>query len=632
MAPFLELFSQDQYQPGKMIAKFRTGIVNIPFGETSVTPDEQTINDENLLSILNGIGTTILDKLIPWSAQGDSTITSPITGEQAIIHNWTQVFLINFDEQQDVNAAVTQMNQLESVIYAEPNPIANLDATPNDPRFNEQWYLLNNVNNKFDIDAVSGWDYSKGDNIIIGIIDTGSDVLHEDLTNHIWTGGGSETGTPSGNHGTYVAGIAAAVTNNNKGVAGIGWNSWLMPRDFGSGYLSDVVADILDASVNNGAHVLNCSWHYMTDYTSLRNAIEDAFNVGSNFVASMGNKLPSDPPYVAYPAAYNNWVIAVGALLKVNNGDTLYARPDMNYGSFIDVTAPGDSLRTTQWKTTDPNNHSRYAWFGMTSAAAPVVSGITALVRAEFPNKSNAEVMDIIRNSAVLFNGWENDFNHYGYGMVNAFFAVAPPDAPQNLEISIVGANDNPRLDWDANSEPDLKEYVVYRKINQGNWVEKARTMNTYYIDTSIEDAEIYASAFADMISYAVTAIDYTDLESGYSNTVRCFIPGGPPPSKRYAGDTGTETDIPKEFVLLGNYPNPFNPQTTIKFGLPVESKVHITVYNIRGELVATIINHKISAGYHQVVFDATNLSSGIYLYRIQAGEFTQVRRMLLIK
>lgn len=311
MALSFKLFSQDQYQPGKMIAKFPAGIVNVPLGETSIAPDEETISDANLLSLLNGIGTTTLDKLIPWAAQVDSTILSPITGEQVVIHDWSQVFVINFDELQNINTAVNQMNLLESVIYATPNAISTPDAIPNDPRFNEQWYLLNNVNNKFDIDAVSGWDFSKGDNIIIGIIDMGSDILHEDLGNHIWTGGGSETGTPSGNHGTYVSGIVAAVTNNNKGVAGIGWNSWLMPRDYGAGSLGDVVADILDASVNHGAHILNCSWHYNSDYPELRNAIEDAFNVGSNIVASMGNN-QTPPPYMSYPAAYNNWVIAVG--------------------------------------------------------------------------------------------------------------------------------------------------------------------------------------------------------------------------------------------------------------------------------------------------------------------------------
>jgi thermitase len=435
-------YSQDRYQRGKVIVKFRPEVVNVPVDKASITPDKITILDENLLSLLSNIETTTVDRLIPWSKEEGSIITSPITGAQVVIHNWSEVFVINFNEEQNVNNVLYQMKQLESVVYAERDAIATLDAIPNDTYLNDQWYLLNNVNAKFDIDAVSGWDFSKGDNIIIGTIDTGSDILHEDLANHIWINGGSEVGTPSGNHGTYVAGIAAAVTNNNKGVAGIGWNSWLMPRDAHGLSLDSLIYDILDASVNNGAHILSCSWHTLENYTPLSNAIEDAFNVGSNIVAAMGNN-QTPPPYTSYPAAYNNWVIAVGALLKVNHGDTLYARPDMNYGSFIDVTAPGDSLRTTQWKTTDPNNHTRYSWFGATSASTPVVSGVTALIRSIFPYKSNTEVMDIIRNSAILFTGWENDFNHYGHGMVDIFQSILLGYSQQNQTIDYTATYSN---------------------------------------------------------------------------------------------------------------------------------------------------------------------------------------------
>ena len=200
----LKLFSLDQFQPGMIIAKFPAGIVNVPSGETSVLPNEETITDENLLSLLSNMGTTSLDLMIPWADSEDSILTSPITGSQVVIHDWARVFVINFDERQDVEEAVSQMKQLESVVYAEPNALVTIDAIPDDSLFGDQWYLQNSVNADFDIDTEGAWDYSKGNNIRIGIIDTGCYVLHEDLANHIWTGGGSETGTPSQNHGTRV--------------------------------------------------------------------------------------------------------------------------------------------------------------------------------------------------------------------------------------------------------------------------------------------------------------------------------------------------------------------------------------------------------------------------------------------
>ncbi|HAY34477.1 MAG TPA: peptidase S8, partial [Bacteroidetes bacterium] len=79
-------------------------------------------------------------------------------------------------------------------------------------------------------------------------------------------------------------------------------------------------------------------------------------------------------------------------------------------------------------------------------------------------------------------------------------------------------------------------------------------------------------------------------------------------------------------------YPNPFNPSTTIKFGLPKDSKVVLEVYNIIGERVATLINQEMSAGYHNINFKGNELSTGIYIYRITANEFTSTKKFILMK
>jgi hypothetical protein len=92
------------------------------------------------------------------------------------------------------------------------------------------------------------------------------------------------------------------------------------------------------------------------------------------------------------------------------------------------------------------------------------------------------------------------------------------------------------------------------------------------------------------------------------------------------------EVQIPQGFSLYQNYPNPFNPTTTIKFALPVESKVKINVYNSLGQLVETLVNKEMESGYHEVNFDASRYSSGVYLYQLQAGDFVSVKKMLLIK
>ena len=92
----------------------------------------------------------------------------------------------------------------------------------------------------------------------------------------------------------------------------------------------------------------------------------------------------------------------------------------------------------------------------------------------------------------------------------------------------------------------------------------------------------------------------------------------------------GLET--PGQPMLYQNYPNPFNPSTTIRYGLPSRSHVTLTVFNTLGQQVATLVQGEQEAGYHEVQFDASSLASGVYLYRLQAGDFVHTNRLLLLK
>jgi hypothetical protein len=96
--------------------------------------------------------------------------------------------------------------------------------------------------------------------------------------------------------------------------------------------------------------------------------------------------------------------------------------------------------------------------------------------------------------------------------------------------------------------------------------------------------------------------------------------------------ESGTRAEVPTEFTLHQNHPNPFNPTTTIKYELPLDARVTLNVYDVLGKEVLTLVDGFVPAGYHQVQLDGSRLSSGVYFYRINAGTFTDVKKLLLLK
>jgi hypothetical protein len=99
-----------------------------------------------------------------------------------------------------------------------------------------------------------------------------------------------------------------------------------------------------------------------------------------------------------------------------------------------------------------------------------------------------------------------------------------------------------------------------------------------------------------------------------------------------YSNEVEIEVTGPKDFALYQNYPNPFNPSTTIKFALPVKTNLSLNIYNTLGEKVAEIFKGEMEEGYHEMMFNASGLSSGIYYYTITADNFSETKKMILIK
>ncbi len=325
-----------------------------------------------------------------------------------------------------VQEMVEEYENNPNVEYVEPNYVGYCFKTPDDPYFNQQWGL-ESASDK-DVDAPEAWDIDIGDpGVVIAILDTGIELNHPDLKDKIVSGwdfvNNDNDPSDDNGHGTHVAGIAAASTDNGLGIAGVSWKSKLMPVKVmdasGTGYYSDWINGIVYA-VDSGAKVLNMSLGGTQDAVSLKDAIDYATDRGCVVCAAMGNL---DQEITFYPAGYTN-TIAVGA---TDEDDTRCDVTDWgkdpegndqgsSYGNHIDVVAPGNNILSTSL------NSSLLSMSG-TSMATPFVSGLAALIISRNWTKGPDEIKTIIRNTAEDLEtaGWDK---YHGSGRINIYNAL----------------------------------------------------------------------------------------------------------------------------------------------------------------------------------------------------------------
>lgn len=311
-----------------------------------------------------------------------------------------------------------------------PDLCSDNDLCSNDPLFYLQWGLQNNVYTGIDISVTSAWNYSTGKNIKIGILDTGVDLNHSDLISNISslsfdTETNSSPSMVYANHGTHCAGIAAAVKDNGIMIAGVAPDAKIV--SISNSYYATTCSQIKRANgiiwaYQNGVDVISNSWHSPSYHYAIDEAIKDAFKYGRQgkgciIVFASGNNSNSN---INYPANCNDTILAVGAINKGGMRATF-----SNYGSGLDIVAPGDSIISTI-----PNN--LIAMDNGTSMATPHVAGVAALILERNPELTVNQVNSIINSNAKKLSGvnfnvnkpdglWNNE---YGYGLVDAYNSV----------------------------------------------------------------------------------------------------------------------------------------------------------------------------------------------------------------
>ena len=194
----------------------------------------------------------------------------------------------------------------------------------------------------------------------------------------------------------------------------------------------------------------------------------------------------------------------------------------------------------------------------------------------------------------------------------------------------------SPKLMMYNRGDRDFLQFKIYKKRSNYDYdyVLFDSTANDTYIDTTelIYSPDCCNEPPTQLCSYYVKTEDNSKQLSINSDTIdyETYDYGDSRPSNEVAEEFNN--NIPKEFTINQNYPNPFNPSTKIKYELPMDGNVSIKIYDITGRVIMNLLNENKSAGRYEVTFDGGNFASGIYYYKIESGNFSQVRKMILIK
>jgi hypothetical protein len=398
---------------------------------------------------LDRIGVTAMEKVFP-DKMAPSTERNA-NGMKMV--DLSLIYKVYYDTTIPVEKAVNDLLNSGLFEYAEPRYIPRLLYNPNDPNQGFQYFL-----NK--IQAYPAWDISKGDtSVVIGITDTGTDMDHPDLEPNIkynyadpingidddgdgytdnfmgWDLGENDNNPQvnASSHGSHVSGCAAAVTDNGIGVASPGFNSKFLPVKISNsnGSLTEAYEGIVYAA-DHGCDIINCSWGGPGGSSFGQNIVDYAtINQDALVIAAAGN---DGVEMNFYPAAFNN----VLSVASTSNSDAKSSFS--NYGSFIDICAPGSSIYTAIFDDT-------YSFSSGTSMASPVAAGCAALVKAMNPTYNALQVGERLRVTCddIYSSGGNFVFqDKLGKGRVNLFRALTEngPSVRMN-DIMITDGNDD---------------------------------------------------------------------------------------------------------------------------------------------------------------------------------------------
>ncbi len=465
---------------------------------------------------------------------------------------------------------IERLEDMDDVEYAEENVTFEITETvPDDPNYSSQWALPK-------IDAPDAWDSQQGTgNIVVAVLDTGVDWDHVDINSNIWTNTGEIAGNEidddmngyvddirgwdfsnndnnpddDNNHGTHVAGIIGAETDNATGVSGTIWNVKIMALkcfySSGTGSLDDAI-DALDYALDNGADIINMSWRGTSYAQSLQDKINELHSNGIIQIVASGNDYRNTENY--YPASMNN-VLTVGATVS-SDARAAFS----NYGYKVEIAAPGDDILSL-------GRNDTYRTSGGTSMATPYAAGVAALVLDENNALDNEQVMQVLMENSDSFSPDQ----YSGRGRVNANNAVSNASITNGVVSQI---KSDVEVDLDTATVGDTINITV--TIKDGN--DNVLSGKTVYVQSSRGGVDTIApsSDTTDVLGEVDFTLDSTTSGSLYLTAFE---------------DNGTPADTSDDLVIafMPNVEYEAGPHTKFGFnslsGKKTQNSFSITIY-----------------------------------------------------
>jgi serine protease len=361
------------------------------------------------------------------------------------------IYQLSYNSYSKEDEVIRSLKKLKLFEYIEQYVVPDLTYTPSDTLLPQQ-YHLNLIN------ALNAWNITKGDtNVVIGITDTGWDPVHLDLIANVkvnynetingsdddgdgyidnrlgWDLGMNDNNAlfESTSHGVHVTGLAAAVTDNITGVAGVGFDTKFLPVKISNatGILTQAYQGVVYAA-DHGCFIINCSWGSYGYSQFNEDVINYAIiNKGCLVVAAVGNNNQTN---TFYPAGYDG-VLSVAATEQSD-----FKKNDSNFGYYVDISAPGQSVLSTVG--------NGYGLNSGTSMASPIVAGGAAIVKAQFPTYTNQQVAAVLRATADDLNVINPTYvDQLGDGRLNLFNGVSNVSAQfvEMITKTVVDSNNN---------------------------------------------------------------------------------------------------------------------------------------------------------------------------------------------